>query len=194
MFLCCFKVRAYIPAGRWFSWDTLSELRNAVGWVVLQAPLTHIPVFIRGGSIVVRQDRLRRSSTQMQHDPFTIVVAPSATQSAHGHLYWDDGESFDYRSSTTTSSSSSLRSLNWNGSLLTNTPSTAYNRTNHIRWSGFDNTVERILIAGVNAVPEHVAVVETQLELEWVYDASRQVLTIRNPGLAMGNDWNVQVK
>ena len=34
-----------------------------------------IPVFQRGGSIVPYKFRIRRSSSQMDNDPFTLVIA-----------------------------------------------------------------------------------------------------------------------
>ena len=39
------------------------------------APLRKIPVFQRGGSVVPRKMRARRSSSLMKNDPFTLFVA-----------------------------------------------------------------------------------------------------------------------
>ena len=63
----------------------------------VDAPITAIPVFQRGGSIVPRQMRLRRSSASMADDPFTLVVAPAAARTASGRLYLDPGDSYGYR-------------------------------------------------------------------------------------------------
>jgi len=63
----------------------------------VDAPITSIPVFQRGGSIVPRQMRLRRSSVAMADDPFTLVVAPSAARTASGRLYLDPGDGYGYR-------------------------------------------------------------------------------------------------
>jgi alpha 1,3-glucosidase len=38
-------------------------------------PLESIPVFLRGGVIIPRRQRIRRSATLMQKDPFTLLVA-----------------------------------------------------------------------------------------------------------------------
>ncbi|KAL4362313.1 hypothetical protein GQ457_04G034240 [Hibiscus cannabinus] len=56
-----------------------------------------IPAFQRAGTIVPRKDRFRRSSTQMMHDPFTLVIALNTFQEAEGELYLDDGKSFDFK-------------------------------------------------------------------------------------------------
>ena len=41
----------------------------------IRTSLETIPVFIRGGSIIPRKDRPRRSSGLMKYDPFTLVIA-----------------------------------------------------------------------------------------------------------------------
>uniref|UniRef100_A0AAQ5XVT5 Glycoside hydrolase family 31 N-terminal domain-containing protein n=1 Tax=Amphiprion ocellaris TaxID=80972 RepID=A0AAQ5XVT5_AMPOC len=51
-----------------------------------------IPVFQRGGSIIPRKVRVRRSSTCMEHDPYTLYVALNL----QGELYIDDGHTFNY--------------------------------------------------------------------------------------------------
>jgi len=55
-----------------------------------------IPVFIRGGSILLLQTRLRRSSSLMYGDPYTIVVAPDSNGNAAGEVYFDDQQSLDH--------------------------------------------------------------------------------------------------
>ena len=63
----------------------------------LAAPLTKMPVLQRGGAVLPRQLRLRRSSAQMLHDPYTLVVAPDAAGAAEGELYMDEGDGYGYR-------------------------------------------------------------------------------------------------
>lgn len=45
-----------------------------------------IPVFLRGGSILPRRERARRSSLQMQGDPFTLIVALNDSAAASGDI------------------------------------------------------------------------------------------------------------
>lgn len=56
-------------------------------------------MFQRGGSIIPYKFRLRRSTTQMADDPFTLMVALDKKQSATGQLYFDDGISYNYNHS-----------------------------------------------------------------------------------------------
>lgn len=53
-------------------------------------------LYIRGGSIFARKDTQRRSSKAMVYDPMTLVIALDLEGKAHGSLYVDDGDSFDY--------------------------------------------------------------------------------------------------
>ena len=41
----------------------------------VNAPLGKIPAYYRGGNIIPRRERVRRSSHSMKLDPFTLVVA-----------------------------------------------------------------------------------------------------------------------
>ncbi|KAG6552344.1 hypothetical protein Mapa_006198 [Marchantia paleacea] len=55
-----------------------------------------IPAYQRAGSIIPRKDRFRRSSFQMENDPYTLVVALNSSYEAQGELYVDDGTSYDF--------------------------------------------------------------------------------------------------
>lgn len=56
-----------------------------------------VPVFQRGGTIVARRERARRSSRAMTQDPYTLTVAMDYNNEASGMLYADDGHSFGYQ-------------------------------------------------------------------------------------------------
>lgn len=56
-----------------------------------------IPVYQRGGTIVPKKERIRRSAILMHDDPFTLIVAVDANKHAKGTLYIDDEKSYEYR-------------------------------------------------------------------------------------------------
>ena len=68
-------------------------------FTTVPAPLSKLPLFHRGGSILTRRDIVRRAAPLMWKDPITIVVAVDrfGVQAA-GDLYLDDGDSYDYQS------------------------------------------------------------------------------------------------
>jgi hypothetical protein len=70
----------------------------------VDAPIDYMPVFQRGGTIIPRQLRLRRSASLMETDPYTIVVAldygdasKGTPGTAEGSLYVDDTKTFAYQ-------------------------------------------------------------------------------------------------
>eukprot|EP00759_Apiculatamorpha_spiralis_P054466 PhF_6_TR6941/c0_g1_i1/m.10182/K05546/GANAB; alpha 1,3-glucosidase len=90
------SVACTLPAStNWYDYYTGKPLS---GSPTLSAPLDHIPVLIRGGSIIPTRQRLRRSSAATVHDPITLYVAMAEGQAtATGDLYMDDYHSFDYK-------------------------------------------------------------------------------------------------
>ena len=66
------------------------------GTRTIKAPLEKIPLLMRGGHIIPRRDRPRRSSGLMKSDPITLVIVLGKDGNAEGSLYLDDGETFDF--------------------------------------------------------------------------------------------------
>ncbi len=83
------SVAPRFPAGTvWRRFDTSLRLAAATE----EAPLARgLPVWQRGGTIVPRMERLRRSTHQQLHDPITLSVVLDEHGSARGVLFWDDG-------------------------------------------------------------------------------------------------------
>ena len=59
----------------------------------MATPLNTTAVFQRGGSIIPRRRRVRRSALMAVWDPISLDVAPDAAAHASGRLLLDDGES-----------------------------------------------------------------------------------------------------
>uniref|UniRef100_A0A4W4GGK4 Neutral alpha-glucosidase AB n=1 Tax=Electrophorus electricus TaxID=8005 RepID=A0A4W4GGK4_ELEEL len=90
-------VTAYLP-GKGEIWYDVHTFQKHKGAQNLYIPVTmsSIPVFQRGGSIISRKGRVRRSSTCMENDPYTLYVALSPEGTAEGELYIDDFHTFNY--------------------------------------------------------------------------------------------------
>lgn len=82
-----------VPDTRWYDWYSLEEVKAQAGEnVTLDAPLEHIPVHVRGGSIIASQ--LPGNTTKMTRmNPWSILIALDSEQQAKGELYLDDGVS-----------------------------------------------------------------------------------------------------
>lgn len=82
-----------IAAGtRWYDWYTLDEIHAKPGQnLTLHAPLVHIPVHLRGGTIIAHQTPAN-TTRHTRQNPWNIVIALDNEQAASGDLYLDDGE------------------------------------------------------------------------------------------------------
>lgn len=187
------SVDVYLPsATNWFDFSTLQEVASSgVNGAKPQvsAPLDTIPVFIRGGKIVPRKMRLRRSSKLMFYDPYTLVVCPDKTQTAEGILYMDDEITLAHE----VSNAFSLRKLSYSRNSQSSTlSSTSANPKGIFKPL---STVERVEIAGQTAAPSRVTVTQgsggQEIELMSFFDATRGVITIKKPDVGMAEDWSI---
>ena len=107
------SVSVYFPGSEpWYDLESYN-VHTGPTRKTIAAPLRKIPVFQRGGTIVPRKMRVRRSSSLTKDDPFTLYVAlDSAVRtetlhvmislmnlqgSASGILYADDYHTYDYQ-------------------------------------------------------------------------------------------------
>lgn len=77
----------------WYDWYNQSavEVQARVN-TTIDAPLGHIPVYVRGGSVLPRQEPAL-TTTEVRNSPWSLLVALNSEGSATGVLYVDDGES-----------------------------------------------------------------------------------------------------
>ncbi|XP_075084170.1 putative glucan 1,3-alpha-glucosidase [Nicotiana tabacum] len=151
-----------------------------------------VPSFQRAGTIIPRKDRLRRSSTQMENDPYTLVIALNSSQAAEGELYIDDGKSFEFKQGAFIH-----RRFTFSKGKLTSSnaaPSSAEND----RFSS-ECTVERIILLGLSPGAKTALVepgnrkVEIELGPLFIQGNRGSVLTIRKPNVRIADDWSIQI-
>lgn len=151
-----------------------------------------VPSFQRAGTIIPRKDRLRRSSTQMENDPYTLVIALNSSQAAEGELYIDDGKSFEFKQGAFIH-----RRFTFSKGKLTSSnaaPSSAEND----RFSS-ECTVERIILLGLSPGATTALVepgnrkVEIELGPLFIQGNRGSVLTIRKPNVRIADDWSIQI-
>jgi alpha-glucosidase len=79
----------------WYDWYTGGKVEAEAGVnTSIPAPLGHIPVFIRGGSVLPTQEP-GYTTTESRNNPWGLIVALSGDGEACGSLYVDDGESLE---------------------------------------------------------------------------------------------------
>ena len=77
----------------YYDWYTLSAVNASAGEnITIDAPLGHIPVYIRGNNVIPTQEpALVTRDARM--NPWGVIAALSLEGSASGSLYVDDGTS-----------------------------------------------------------------------------------------------------
>uniref|UniRef100_A0A673G7D6 Integrator complex subunit 5-like n=1 Tax=Sinocyclocheilus rhinocerous TaxID=307959 RepID=A0A673G7D6_9TELE len=176
-------VTAYLPgAGEvWYDVHTFQK-HNGAQNLYIPVTLSSIPVFQRGGSIIPRKDRVRRSSACMENDPYTLYVALSPKKFARGKLYIDDGHSFNYD----TKKEFIHRSLTFANNALTS--SNLCPDCNFLTSSW----IEKVLILGASKPSKVVLKMDgKETPVDFEFDSSMSVLTLRKPGMNAGDDWTL---
>lgn len=187
----------YLPGKE--TWYDVKTGATFLGGDYHKIPVTieSIPVFQRGGTIIPRKDRPRRSSTQMVNDPYTLVIALNSAHEAEGELYIDDGKSFDFEEGAYIH-----KKLIFTQGRLTSTNIKASKKgSKHFTSSC---VVERIIILGLKTKDlrgiKHAFVEphNRRVELEagpLVLRSGAQVNAhiIRRPNVPVAEDWSIKV-
>ncbi|XP_061299721.1 neutral alpha-glucosidase AB isoform X2 [Pezoporus flaviventris] len=180
-------VQVYLPGKGEVWYDTVSyQKHHAPQTLYMPVTMSSVPVFQRGGTVVPRQERVRRSTECMRGDPFTLYVALSPQGTAEGDLFLDDGKSFEYE----TKAHFLHRQFTFAGNTLT--ASSADPR------GSFDTPVwlERVVILGAGkpgaVILQPANGSETRLDFQ--HEAEPPVLTVRKPGVRMGDDWAIVLR
>lgn len=158
-----------------------------------------IPVFLRGGHIISRKERARRSTAQMAKDPFTLWIALNSSGSAVGDLYLDDGHSFAYQRG-----SYLHRQFSFSKGVLTNVAAETSSAVLPVKaGKSMPNTIERIVVMGLKGkesswkvlskgAPGQHAEAENG-PLNRVAGMPDAAVVIRKTGLLVDQDWSLQL-
>lgn len=79
----------------WYDWYNQTAVTVAAGEnKTIDAPLGHIPVYVRGGSVLPMQEPAL-TTHDSRRKPWAVLAALSGQGTAAGELYVDDGESLE---------------------------------------------------------------------------------------------------
>lgn len=129
----------------WYDYHGLKRVVVGKGPVKVPIGLDKIPIFARANRIIPRRDRLRRSSTMMQNDPYTLLILLDDNMEAQGSVYTDDGISHRYRQDQFIYSKIILAK-----GILSCSPAHPNLST------GIFSQVERLIIAGLRKAPKMI--------------------------------------
>lgn len=176
----------------WYDWYTQTPLNAtdaaAGNNITIPAPLGHIPVHIRGGSIIPLQGP-SLTTRESRKNPWSVLVALDHQGRASGELYIDDGESINPPATTLVTLSASANTLNATISSTTDTGK-LYNDT---------NPLANVTVLGVSSSPSTVHLNEQSLSQDaWSYDSTANKLSVSGlakvtpQGAWNGGDWSLR--
>ncbi len=85
--------QVYLPKGHWYDWWSEAPI-DGPAHLLADAPLERMPMYVRAGAIIPSGPDLRYAE-ELPLDPLTLDIFPGAGGLT---LYEDDGNSFDYES------------------------------------------------------------------------------------------------
>ncbi|XP_065942611.1 neutral alpha-glucosidase AB isoform X2 [Magallana gigas] len=168
----------------WYDIDTYQSYAGSQNTYV-NAPLDKIPVFQRGGSIVPRKMRVRRSSSLMASDPFTLIICLDKQGEASGDLYADDYKSFAYRRGEYIH-----RTFSFKNNIFQSSNADPSGKGSTKEW------VEKLIIVGYPkaATSVHITVDGNSQSLHHSYDSNSRVLTVRKPEVNIAKDFTITIQ
>jgi alpha 1,3-glucosidase len=175
----------------WYDVESLALTSSAgvpksVEKKTIPSGIDYIPVFQRGGSIIPRKLRLRRSTMTMRADPYTLYVALDSSKKATGTLYMDDEESFGYKRFAEFAKSTFTADLNGKTATFVNSVSVGAGWAQDVEEMYYNRMIERIVIMGAETAPKAVTIDGEKLDFSFSEDS--KVIVIRKPDQsAMGN-------
>nr|XP_033809671.1 neutral alpha-glucosidase AB isoform X2 [Geotrypetes seraphini] len=180
-------VQVYLP-GKGEVWYDVQTHQKYMAPQTMYVPVTlsSIPVYQRGGSIVPRKNRIRRSSLCTHTDPFTLYVALSSKGSAVGDLFVDDGHSFNFEKKN----QFLHRNFSFFNGVLTSSSADLRGNFESPAW------IERVVILGIGK-PTSVSLKKAdgaESALDFEYSVETSVLTIRKPVVNVGIDWSISLR
>lgn len=159
----------------WYDWYNQSAITSSPGEnITIDAPLGHIPIYIRGGAVLPIQEPAL-TTQECRNNPWGLVVTYSLEGTASGELYLDDGESVNPNSTLRVNFSMAQNALHASG-----------------RGSYIDNNpLANITIMGVEATVNNVTLNGACLTSGWTYNSTNQVLNIKGlSNFTSGGAWS----
>jgi alpha-glucosidase len=89
--------QVYLPRGTWFRWHT-GEKKNGPSFVIADAPMDYIPLYVRGGAVIPMWPESPQST--MGYHPERIelhIFLPDENGITRSMLHEDDGQTFGFR-------------------------------------------------------------------------------------------------
>lgn len=188
------SVVQFPTADTWYDVDTMKVISASgdemgVAPVTVKSGIDKIPVYQRGGSIIPRKLRLRRSAALMKSDPYTIYVALDKNEKAAGSLYMDDEETFGYERRGEFAEASFI--ADFKDGAISNAVEVGPGWASSVDDLKSRRMIERIVVMGVKKSPTKVTGDGETIDFE--YDSASKVLVLRKPSVSALEQWRITI-
>ena len=85
--------KLYLPEGKWLDWWN-NKVHSGNQWIVVEAPINRIPLFIKEGGVIPMQEKLNYTD---EKKPDELVLKMFPSRNSDYIFYEDDGKSLDYK-------------------------------------------------------------------------------------------------
>ncbi|XP_067938463.1 neutral alpha-glucosidase AB-like isoform X3 [Watersipora subatra] len=169
------------PQTIWYAGDSYQPFPGASKQDNYPVTLSSIPYFYRGGHIIPRKERVRRSSVQMKDDPYTFVVVLDTQGKSTGDLYIDDYKSFEYEQGKYI-----YRRFTFDNGQLT---------SRAIDITDFETAswLEAVNVIGMKSKPEAVTLTVNGKDSDLSYTFAEHLTVVRKPKVNMALDWTITI-
>ena len=164
----------YLPSSdRWFDYYTGEEI-TTLGLINVQAAHDHLPLYLRGGSIIPHQPSAMNTVLSRQNS-FYLYIALDKQDKAQGDLFWDDGESID----TYETLHYNYFRFDYNVQRLTIEPWT-------YKYPEMNNKLEDISVYGILKQPAKIVWNGQDLSNDkWIFNTNSSILQMKSLGLVL---------
>ena len=187
----------YLPPAIWYDYfsytpfNSMTTNSNTGRKVTISnINMDTIPVFIRGGSMLMRKMRLRRSSKTMFYDPFTITIAPDEYNQAIGSLYMDDEHSLHY-THTDSNQHTAYYTYFYDGntnSIVSNDVNSTPNSNSNSNGYKAPNSIEKIELLNQQQAPKQILLSITHMS-QYISNGSNAIDS--NANVVLSDDGTV---
>lgn len=175
----------------WYDVDSMKRMPGSSSSeykILAKVSIDKIPVYQRGGSIIPRKLRLRRSSEMMKYDPYTLYIALNQFEFAAGSLYIDDEISLSYKQRKYC-----LASFEFKDGTLSNKLLHAWKESLPHSYE-----IERLVFMGLKQEPKSVTLqpsgpASAFQPLLFNYFSDTNVLIVKKPGVSAIASWEIRL-
>lgn len=149
----------------WYDWYKQTSVTGVEAGqnVTIEAPLGHIPVYVRGGNVVPMHEP-GLTTAAVRASPWSLLVALDTSGEANGGLYLDDGESLEPEATAWVDFSVSKSSL---AAMRSGDYDEDQNPLGYVTILGVEGDVSSVTFGGANLDAEN-----------WHFDSTSHVLRV----------------